>query len=92
MGKGETAEKVVNEIRRRTRRPFSAEERIRIVLVGLRGEESTAQFSGSCVGCRSGGRGGREHPFVAEPGARFVGARGRSSTVATPSKGTLPFR
>jgi transposase len=40
MGKGDTAEKVVNEIRRRTRRRFSAEEKIRIVLEGLRGEES----------------------------------------------------
>jgi len=42
MGKGDTAEKVVNEIRRRTRRQFSAEEKIRIVLEGLRGEESVA--------------------------------------------------
>ena len=42
MGKGDTAEKVVNEIRRRTRRRFSAEEKIRIVLEGLRGEESIA--------------------------------------------------
>ena len=40
MGKGDTAEKIVNEIRRRTRRRFSAEEKIRIVLEGLRGEES----------------------------------------------------
>jgi transposase len=37
MGKGDTAEKVINEIRRRTRRRFSAEEKIRIVLEGLRG-------------------------------------------------------
>lgn len=42
MSKGATAEKVVNEIRRRTRRRFSAEEKIRIVLEGLRGEESIA--------------------------------------------------
>ena len=40
MSKEATAEKVVNEIRRRTRRRFSAEEKIRIVLDGLRGEES----------------------------------------------------
>ena len=37
-----SAEKVVQEIRRKTRRQFSAEEKIRIVLEGLRGEESIA--------------------------------------------------
>jgi len=41
-GKTITAEKVVEEIRRKTRRRFSAEEKIRIVLEGLRGEESVA--------------------------------------------------
>jgi transposase len=41
-GKGSTPEKVVQEIRRKTRRRFSAEEKIRIVLEGLRGEESIA--------------------------------------------------
>src|SRR5205814_10428638 len=34
----EPAEQVVKEIRRATRRQFSAEEKIRIVLSGLRGE------------------------------------------------------
>jgi transposase len=42
MAKGESTEKAVKEIRRRTRRKFSAEEKIRIVLEGLRGEESIA--------------------------------------------------
>jgi transposase len=42
MAKDGSAEKVVREIRRRTRRLFSAEEKIRIVLEGLRGEESIA--------------------------------------------------
>jgi transposase len=41
-GKTHTPEKVVEEIRRKTRRRFSAEEKIRIVLEGLRGEESVA--------------------------------------------------
>jgi transposase len=41
-GAGEPAEKVVKDIRRKTRRRFSAEEKIRIVLEGLRGEESIA--------------------------------------------------
>ena len=38
------AERVVKEIRRTTRRHFSAEEKIRIVLEGLRGEESIAEL------------------------------------------------
>ena len=33
-------EKIVREIKRKTRRKFTAEEKIRIVLEGLRGEES----------------------------------------------------
>ena len=35
----ESAEKVVKDIRQATRRHFSAEAKIRIVLEGLRGEE-----------------------------------------------------
>jgi transposase len=38
----EPAEKVVRDIRRRTRRKHSTEEKIRIVLEGLRGEDSIA--------------------------------------------------
>ena len=38
------AEKVVKDIRRRTRKQHSAEEKIRIVLEGLRGEESIAEL------------------------------------------------
>src|SRR5262249_55200727 len=38
------AEQVVREIRRATRRQFSAEEKIRIVLSGLRGEDSIAEL------------------------------------------------
>ena len=37
-------EKLVKDIRRRTRRKYSAEEKIRIVLEGLRGEESVAEL------------------------------------------------
>ncbi len=37
-------EKVVREIRRKTRRKFSSEEKIRIVLEGLRGEETIAEL------------------------------------------------
>jgi len=38
------AEQVVNYIRRATRRHFSAEDNIRIVLDGLRGEDSIAEL------------------------------------------------
>ena len=40
----QSAERVVKEIRRVTRRQFSAEEKIRIVLAGLRGEDSIAEL------------------------------------------------
>jgi transposase len=38
------AERVVKDIRRQTRRHFSAEDKIRIVLDGLRGEDSIAEL------------------------------------------------
>ena len=40
----ESAEKTVRDIRRATRRQFSAEEKIRIVLEGLRGEENISEL------------------------------------------------
>jgi transposase len=40
----EPAEKVVQEIRRATRKHYSAEEKIRIVLEGLRGEDSISEL------------------------------------------------
>ena len=39
-----TAERVVKDVRRRARKHHSAEEKIRIVLEGLRGEESIAEL------------------------------------------------
>ena len=42
--KKKPAEAVVKDIRRRTQRKFSAEEKIRIVLEGLRGEDSIAEL------------------------------------------------
>ena len=42
MSTKDKAEKTVRDIRRKTRRQYSAEEKIRIVLAGLRGEESIA--------------------------------------------------
>jgi transposase-like protein len=38
------AEAVLNDIRRATRRHFSAEDKIRIVLEGLRGEEGISEL------------------------------------------------
>lgn len=38
----QSASSLVREIKRRTRRVFSSEEKIRIVIEGLRGEESVA--------------------------------------------------
>jgi transposase len=40
----EPADQVVKEIRRATRKHYSAEEKIRIVLEGLRGEDSIAEL------------------------------------------------
>jgi hypothetical protein len=55
----EPAEQVVKAIRRATRRQFSAEEKIRIVLSGLRGEDSIAEL------CRREG-------IVQNPGAGAI--------------------
>ena len=38
------AEKTIRDIRRATRRHYSAEEKIRIVLEGLRGEDTIAEL------------------------------------------------
>ena len=40
----DSAEKTVRDIRRATRRRYSAEDKIRIVLEGLRGEDSIAEL------------------------------------------------
>ena len=39
-----TTEQVVKDIRRATRRHYSTEDKIRIVLSGLRGEDSIAEL------------------------------------------------
>ena len=44
MSENPGPEKVVREIRRQTRRKFNSEEKIRIVLEGLRGEETIAEL------------------------------------------------
>ncbi|MEE1550581.1 MAG: transposase, partial [Nitrospinaceae bacterium] len=42
--RGSSSEKTVEDIRRATRKQYSAEEKIRIVLDGLRGEETIAEL------------------------------------------------
>ena len=44
MRQKKSSEKFVKDIRRATRKQYSAEEKIRIVLDGLRGEESIAEL------------------------------------------------
>ena len=44
MNKKVSSESVVKDIRRRTRKKYSSEEKIRIVLDGLRGEDSIANL------------------------------------------------
>tara|TARA_R110002073_G_C9384385_1_gene573247 strand:+ start:85 stop:447 length:363 start_codon:yes stop_codon:yes gene_type:complete len=44
MNKKNPSEKTVRDIRRSTRKQYSAEEKIRIVLDGLRGEDSIAEL------------------------------------------------
>ena len=44
MGKKDSIEKTVRNIRRQTRKKYSAEDKIRIVLEGLRGETTIAEL------------------------------------------------
>ena len=61
----ESAEKTVRDIRRATRRHHSAEEKIRIVLEGLRGEDSVAEL------CRKEGiNQNLDQPPLSGPGGR----------------------
>ena len=52
--KKQSVENKVRDIRRKTRRKYSAEEKIRIVLEGLRGEQTVAEPSGSMKSGRVG--------------------------------------
>ena len=66
-------EGVVREIKRRTRRKYSSEEKIRIVLEGLRGEMSIAEL------CRKEGI----RRTCTTPGARTSWKPGRNDSKAT---------
>jgi hypothetical protein len=80
MVKTGPAEKVAQDIRRRTRRGFSAEEKIRIVLKGLRGEESIATL---VVSALLPGEGALYDPAVTVEGKILVG-------VENPPEGSVP--
>ena len=49
MSKNDPAERTVRDIWRKTRKQYSAEEKIRIVVSGLRGEESIVRLALSCM-------------------------------------------
>ena len=65
----DSAKKTVRDIRRATRRHHSAEEKIRIVLEGLRGELSIAEL------CRKEG--------IAQAGTRAIGKMQRITLAST---------
>ena len=43
-GRASSSEKIIRDIKRKTRKQYSEEEKIRIVLDGLRGEDSIAEL------------------------------------------------
>jgi len=83
----ETAEQHVRDIRRATRKRYSAQDKIRIVLSGLRGEHSIAEL------CRREGIAESLYyvwskEFLGEaraPSVRAMGRTARSGWLATPS-------
>ena len=74
MSKNDPAERAVRDIRRKTRKQYSAEEKIRIVVSGLRGEDSIAEL------CRREGIAESLYPGFPmwHPSAKLRVARNRS--------------
>ena len=70
----DSAERAVRDIRRATRRQYTAEEKIRIVLEGLRGEDSIAEL------CRKEGI----NQNLAIAGPKSSSKRARSAWRVTP--------
>ncbi len=74
-----SADQVLKDIRRQTRRQYSAEEKIRIVLEGLRGEENISEL------CRREGIAasmyyGRSKEFLEAGKRRLAGDTARAAT------------
>lgn len=75
------AEQVVKDIRRQTRRPLSADDKIRIVLEGLRGDDSIAEL------CRKEGIAQSLYcpwskEFIEAGKRRLAGDTARSATIS----------
>jgi len=68
------AEQVLKDIRRQTRRQYSAEEKIRIALEGLRGEENISEL------CRREGIYGWSKEFLEAGKRRLAGDTARAAT------------
>ena len=87
-----SSEGVVRDIRRATRKHHAAEEKIRIVLDGLRGETSIAGFAGAKAlprACINPGRRSSWRPASGLPGTPLVRRRPtRSSSSGRPAGST----
>ena len=70
-----SGERIVKDIKRKTRKQYSAEEKIRIVLDGLRGEESVAEL------CRREGNGAS---YISEGLANYIRDNGMSHVRGAP--------
>jgi transposase len=82
------AERVVKDIRRPTRRHFLAEDKIRIVLEGLRGDDSIAEL------CRREGIAQRVYyswskEFMEAGKRRLAGDTARAATALPPENWTI---
>ena len=81
VGSKDAADKLVKNIRRKTVRRYSAEEKIRIVLAGLRGQESIAALC-----CREGIAESLYHKWSKE----FLGAGKRQLSGDMARQATAP--
>ena len=67
-GRKSHGEKIVKDIRRATRKQYSAEEKIRIVLDGLKGEDSIAELCRRDTETAFSNRATRKAPLDIRPG------------------------
>ncbi len=79
MSKNDPAERTVRDIRRKTRKQYTAEEKIRIVVSGLRGEESIAALC-RCEGIAEGLYYSWSKEFLEAGKKRLAGDTGRQAT------------